>query len=131
MKLDDRFPDHPKVVGLSDKGFRLYVRGLCYERGHLTDGLLSAALVRAWANLKFAQELVDHGLWEKNPQGYLIHDWHDYGESRSQIFDRRRMDSSRKRFGVHQDSPGRDREGKDKQDLPQITRRLLEREGLA
>lgn len=35
--LDDNFPDHRKVAGLSDAAFRLHVAGLAYCSRGLTD----------------------------------------------------------------------------------------------
>ena len=40
IKIDDSFPDHPKVIGLSDKAFRIHIEGLCYSGRFLTDGLI-------------------------------------------------------------------------------------------
>jgi hypothetical protein len=40
VRLDDQFPDHPKVVNLSDRAFRLHVWGICYSARFLTDGLI-------------------------------------------------------------------------------------------
>ena len=43
--LDDKMPEHPKNVGLSDGAFRLHVSGICYCNRHLTDGIISADMV--------------------------------------------------------------------------------------
>ena len=40
IKLDDGFPNNPKIVGLSDHSFRLYIAGLCYSGKYLTDGFI-------------------------------------------------------------------------------------------
>ena len=52
VRLDDNFPNHPKVVGLSDQAFRLYISGLCYASHYLTDGLIIEPAVGAstWAS---------------------------------------------------------------------------------
>jgi hypothetical protein len=39
VRLDDSFPEHPKVIALTDAAFRAHVRGLCYAGRFLTDGL--------------------------------------------------------------------------------------------
>ncbi len=46
IRLHDGMPDHPKVVGLSDAAFRLYVEALCWCSKYLTDGAVPAAGMR-------------------------------------------------------------------------------------
>lgn len=64
--LDDGFPDHPKVLQLSDAAFRLHVAGLCYCNRLLTDGNIPTGYVsRLVPNFKtrtFA-ELLDSSVW--------------------------------------------------------------------
>ena len=40
-KLDDHFPDHPKVRALGVYGIALQTAAICYCARYLTDGLLS------------------------------------------------------------------------------------------
>jgi hypothetical protein len=40
VKIDDQFPDHPKVVALSDAAIALWLRGICYCSRYLTDGAI-------------------------------------------------------------------------------------------
>ena len=47
VRIEDRFALHPKVVGLSDGAFRLYVSGLCYANLYHTDGRISHAAALA------------------------------------------------------------------------------------
>lgn len=47
VKLDDAFADHPKVVGLTDRAFRVHVRALCYcGRFSPGVGLIPASALR-------------------------------------------------------------------------------------
>lgn len=82
IKLDDRMPDHRKVVGLSDRAFRAHIEALCYAAGNLTDGAVPAAVARAKRWTRSAGELVDAGLWEPHDSGWLIHDYLEHQRSR-------------------------------------------------
>lgn len=81
VKLDDGFTDHPKVVGLSDKAFRVHVRALCYC-ARFTAGIgtiPSAALPSLGAGKAVVAELVGARLWDKDEAGELsIHDFSEY-----------------------------------------------------
>lgn len=81
VKIDDRFPDHPKVIGLSDKAFRAYIVGLCYAAKHETDGWLPPAVARD----REASELLNAGLWCESvaSNGWWIHDYLAYNRSRA------------------------------------------------
>lgn len=94
-KLDDRYPEHPKVIGLSDAAFRLHVRALCYAAGHLTDGVLPEAFWQG--RLKLREELTKGGLLEPFKGLWRLHDYHEFNPPRGQILERRRRDSERKR----------------------------------
>jgi len=92
--IDDKFPDHPKVAGLSDAAFRLHVTGILYCNRHLTDGRVPQdevpRLVRRFQR-KALDELLsgDEPLWAKNGVGYQIHDYLDWNDSRSTVLERR------------------------------------------
>ena len=98
VKLDDNFPRHPKVLGLSDAGFRLYVTGLCYSAQYLTDGWVPQTAVMA--GRRTVTELVTRGLWHEDPDGtgYTIHDYLTYQPSRDYVetLRQRRSDAGRK-----------------------------------
>lgn len=71
LRLDDGFPEHPKVVGLTDAAFRLEVSALCYAHrnltdGHIPDGFVPARLARSVPALETAR------LWVPSPEG----GWH-------------------------------------------------------
>lgn len=101
VRLDDRFSDHPKVVGLSDKAFRVHVSALCYANRHRTNGVLSLGMQRALrATPKVASELVRAGIWELAPQGGVrIHDYLEYQPTPEEIaaHDQRREEIRRAR----------------------------------
>ena len=69
IKLDDGFPNNPKILPLSDRAFRLYIEGLCYANQYLTDGFLTDAILR---RLGDPCELLKAGVWVKVPEGVQI-----------------------------------------------------------
>lgn len=86
LNMDDSFPDHPKVDGLSDGAFRLHVSAMCYAAKHLTDGYIPPERVsRLTPRYKAAQldELIKAGLWVKHDTGHRIHDYLDWNKSRA------------------------------------------------
>lgn len=88
MKLQDGFAEHPKVVGLSDGAFRLYVNALCYASRNETNGHIPAGAVKSLGGtMPRAAELFHAGLWEAPAEGdgWMIHDYLLHQRSREQI----------------------------------------------
>jgi hypothetical protein len=99
--LDDNFPDHPKVAGLTDAAFRLHVAGILYCSRHLTDGLIAAdevpRLVRRYRKTAL-DELVERGMWIDIIGGaYSVHDYLEWNDSRETVEKRRAAVAERKR----------------------------------
>lgn len=89
-RFEDSFPEHPKVVGLSDKAFRLHVSAICYSTRNLTDGIVPPAVIpRLGGNRNAVRELAIAGLWEHatdiEPTGWRIHDFLTYNPSREKV----------------------------------------------
>ena len=102
-KLDDQFPEHPRISELSDKAFRTHVTGLCMAARRLTDGHLNAPDVRMILALsrsrqRHVDELAEAGVWEQNGDGgYVIHDYLDYNPSAESVKQRRQSEAERLR----------------------------------
>ena len=80
VKLDDNFTDHPKIVGLSDRAFRVHVRALCYC-GRFSPGVGSIpnnALKSLSATAGIITELVAAKLWDESGEGFYVHDFAMY-----------------------------------------------------
>jgi hypothetical protein len=83
-KLDDRFHEHPKILGLGADEFRLYVCSITYSSAHGTDGFIATvAAVTLCAQQRVRRSairgLVAAGCWEEDgAKGYRIHDYGDY-----------------------------------------------------
>lgn len=92
VRIDDNFADHPKVIGLSDAAFRLFVTGLCYSNRQLTDGLIPYQIVMAWVGdnpFKPSDELEDQNLWERVEKGFLIRSYTEYQPTREKVHEKR------------------------------------------
>jgi hypothetical protein len=103
--LDDGFPDHPKLVGLTMEQGYLWVLGINYCNRYLTDGNIPTGALAALhpttplaRKRKAAQALVNAGLWDETPTGWAIHDFHDYQLSADEVKERRakRAEAGRK-----------------------------------
>jgi hypothetical protein len=93
-RLDDGFPQHPKVIGLSDAAFRLHVSAVCYCARNLTDGAIpKAALKVLGGSARHVAELHTAGLWEAAGNGFTVHDYLDYNPSAKQIDSKRKAKS--------------------------------------
>lgn len=102
-KFEDRFPWHRKVRGLSDAAFRLHVSAVCWSCEHLTDGAIPADDLPLVSDVKrtgpAVAELVRRGLWDEVQDGWEVHDFLIYNESREVVLARREADAERKRKG--------------------------------
>lgn len=85
VKVDDKFPDHPKAVSLSDGAVACWLRGLCYSSRHELDGDLPTGALRLLGTTKTAGELVAAGLWEATDVGWTIHDYTVHQRTREEI----------------------------------------------
>lgn len=98
VKIDDGFPEHPKVLRLSDAAFRLHLSALCYAARNLTDGVIPRVWVlvgKGRAVLAAVNQLLAAGLWTEHPDHYEIHDYLVYQQSRAQVEQQRERNSTR------------------------------------
>ena len=111
VRLDDDFPDHPKIVSLGDltplAGW-LHICGLCYCNRYLTDGVIPRTKVKTLASFEhigietaavggscgighdievgeLVDALIEAGMWEERESDYRIHDYLDYQPSKAQV----------------------------------------------
>lgn len=86
IKVSDHMPDHPKVVGLSDKAFRAMVTLWCYCSRYRTDGVVVPAVWKKEAPGKVGRELIAAGLAAERPDaGAEMHNYLVRQRSREQI----------------------------------------------
>jgi hypothetical protein len=96
-RLDDDLNDDPKLSALTDSAFRLWVAGLVYCNKHLTDGFIPESEVQYFrlkaknraplvAELCTPQTSLGKGpLWHKVENGYTMHDYLDWNDSRDKV----------------------------------------------
>jgi hypothetical protein len=109
IRLHDGMPDHPKVVGLPDAAFRLYVEALCWCSRHLTDGMVPVAALKRLGGYspKSIRQLVESGLIvsleaRKDTCGYMIHDYTEHQRTADEVADYRRLKRSAGVTGNHE-----------------------------
>jgi hypothetical protein len=117
-KLDDQFFDHPKARQVGLHGRALFVAGLCWSAGNLTDGFIADTdlqLVAAKAEVPgavTARRLVDAGLWAVVAGGWVVHDYHDFNPSSESERKRRAARVAAGRAGGRSSKPGSKPEAK-------------------
>lgn len=105
-KLDDHFPDHPKVIAAGPLASWLFVCGLAYCGRLLTDGFIPSGQIRKLADVEdahgLARTLVEVGLWERAEGGYRVHDYLDYQPSKEHVLQTREVRAEAGRKGGKQ-----------------------------
>ena len=96
LKLDDGFPNHPKVALLPLKARWLLIEGGCWSARYLTDGGVPREIAHGWQGVAMVRAVVTAGLWhqgngcgtetciEGDGSGYVIHDFLRYNPSREE-----------------------------------------------
>lgn len=108
FRVDDGFPDHPKLEALEDdpemwKGaLAVWVAIGCDSSKRLTDGHITTGRLRRITPLRdealvIADRLVELGLWERTEDGYSFHDWLEYQPSREEVEEERQRNADRQR----------------------------------
>lgn len=104
--LDDGFPDHPKLLALSDAAFRAHVRAMCWAKRQRTGGKIprGALAQLTLGKRSVVKELEREKLWEVTPDGWAIHDWEawynegpEVAEEVKRELDQKRIEASRAR----------------------------------
>lgn len=99
FQVDSDFYDHPKVIGMSDAAFALWVRAGSYSTAKLLDGFVSDDALSLFSQTQqdAAGELVRHGLWKRTRGGYQFHQWGERNLTRGRVEADREADRDRKR----------------------------------
>jgi hypothetical protein len=87
VALTDEFPEHPKVIGLSDAAFRAQVELICWSNRNRRDGQIPPGLARKYDS-DVIDELLTEGLIESDGKGYSIHDYLEHNPSKVEIEER-------------------------------------------
>ena len=99
VKIDDSFPDHPKIKGLRDDEFRLYMTALCYSSRYLTDGVIPLNIVRTFIESRSKSPrisaLVNANLWEIVADSIVILSYSEYQFTKERIETERKLAAER------------------------------------
>ena len=89
VKLDDGFPEHPKVQQVGGDAAWLHVCALAYCNRNLTDGFIAAQVVGRLSDRraprKLVERLVEAGLWHVENDGWAIHDFLAFQPSKAKV----------------------------------------------
>jgi hypothetical protein len=105
VRFENTTPENPKVSRVSDRAFRLWFNASCYCSRGETDGKIPREMLPGLVpggSRKVTAELLEIGLLEEIPSGYLVHDYLEYNPSRERISEFREM--GRKRQKKHRGS---------------------------
>jgi hypothetical protein len=122
VRLDEEFPDHPKVVTAGPLASWLHVCALAYCNRMMTDGFVPSSQVRRLVDFEgiivvgpttdgdvrdvpevdakaLAETLVSVGMWERRQGGFVIHDYLKYQPSRAETEAQRKVKSEAGKAG--------------------------------
>lgn len=85
VRLDHSMPENPKVVGLSDAAFRLYVEAICWCSRQEANGRIPAAAMTRLGKPRTVVELVKAGLLTDEVGSYEVHDYLAFQRSSEEI----------------------------------------------
>lgn len=112
VKLDEGFPEHPKVLAIGGDAAWLHVCALAYCNRNLTDGFIPEYILDRLSDRKrpiqLAAKLVAVGMWEPSKGGWRIHDYLEYQASKAKVEEERakaRQRMARNRQGSPEHSP--------------------------
>jgi hypothetical protein len=84
IHVDDGMPEHPKIVGLTDKAFRTLLALWCYCSRQLTDGRVPMPIA-AHHPRRAILELEKAGLLESREGDWYCHDYPDWQRTASEV----------------------------------------------
>lgn len=98
VHVDDHLHAHPKFKAAWERepaAVGLYLLALSHSGAYLTNGHVDTEFVSSWIRSARRRErtvgaLVGCGLWTVDGDGWEIHDYLDYNESRDHVLERRR-----------------------------------------
>ncbi|QWF81151.1 hypothetical protein [Amycolatopsis sp. CA-230715] len=101
IRVHDGIEDHPKIVALSDKAFRLLITTWAWCSKHRTDGRVPAAVWRKRGTAKARAELVTAGLVDGGADAPEMHDYLQHQRSAAEIALRVEAKRAGGRIGNH------------------------------
>lgn len=100
-RIDDGFYDHPKLDRLGKdrlSAVGLHWLAVSWSNRWLTDGAITRERVtKLGGTPRLADVLVDAGLWDRDGDGYRIHDFLEFNESKADVEAKRLAERDKKR----------------------------------
>lgn len=115
LRIDDQIAHHPKFTDAGPIASWLWICGNAYCNKYLTDGFIRETAIETLGKIpspiKWADRLVEVGLWERVEGGYRVHHFHDHNPTAADVkskreADRLRKESARNGAGRDADSNG-------------------------
>lgn len=78
LRIDDGYDTHPKLFDLTEQQRWRWTRVLIHCARHRTDGFVSGATLRELGLTRALPKLLEVKLLDQTPDGYTVHDWHDF-----------------------------------------------------
>lgn len=108
FNVDDGFHCHPKVLAAGNAAMGMWARLGSYCAKYATNGIVPAAIVKAYGTPGERGRLLDVGWLKPHPDGFEMHDYLDYNRTSDQIAAERAKAAKRK---AEQRDRERDRHG--------------------
>jgi len=124
IKLDDNTTRHPKIAGLSDRAFRVWIAALCYASEFLTDGALPIAFL-VTVKRTIQEELISAGLWHLNGDAVEIHDYLEHQTAKEDV-EKERARNRKRRGGTAGTTAGTPNGRTEEKPPPEIRRQKTE-----
>jgi hypothetical protein len=127
VRIDDGFPEHPKVAMLSPGAIGLHVTALCYCNRNLTDGQVEKGIEKRLTSTtnvaRYVNELVRRGLWRDEGDAWRIHDYLEYQPSREKVLEERAAAAERQRRAREKAAAKRAAQPDDQSNVTPMSRR--------
>lgn len=114
LRLDDQFHRHRKVAPLKDHEWRLHVTAMLECSNQLTDGRIEDDVIPTLPAVPSGKKLRDaiknlekRGLWERDGDTWVIHDFLDWNRSAAEVLEKR--DQAKERMRAAREAKARRR----------------------
>ena len=87
VRIDDGYPEHPKVLPLSNAAFRAHVELICWcsRQDGRTNGSVPRTVLRKLYRGSVIRELVEAGLLDEDGDDCAVHDYLDFNRSGEEV----------------------------------------------
>lgn len=101
IRIANTAPEHPKIAGLSDAAFRLWIEVLCWCSRQEKDGLVPESVMKRLGRPRVVTELVKAEVLHEAMGSYLVHDYLEHQRSAEEIASFRASKSESGTKGAH------------------------------